>query len=223
VLELDHVFCFVDPEEDWPARVASAGWRLDPGTASPTDVGRATPPEAARRWIEHPGQGTRSRRLFMAEHYVEMLWLASRADALANPLRLDRRADWRTTGASPFGIGLRGAIADHDDYWPYRPTYAADATIWIHRSPDDQPLIFVFEATREQIERFVPRNRFAATPELVNGGAIRGIRLQLPSPPPAVLEHVAPCLHWELGPPRMEIVIAGGTPLEISAELALRG
>jgi hypothetical protein len=35
-VELDHVFCMVDPDDDGAARLAAAGWRLDAG--APLDV-----------------------------------------------------------------------------------------------------------------------------------------------------------------------------------------
>jgi len=112
-LELDHVFSFVDPAEaEACARAEAAGWVLDAG-------------------IEHEGQGTRNRRLWFDEQYLELLWISSRADAVANPLRLDRRADWRTSGACPFGIGLRGQLTDAQraDFWGYHPPYAPGFTI----------------------------------------------------------------------------------------------
>ncbi|HEX3483152.1 MAG TPA: VOC family protein [Kofleriaceae bacterium] len=76
MLELDHVYCFVDPARDRAARIAEGSWRLDDG-------------------IEHPGQRTRNRRLCFAKQFVEFLWISSRRDAETSPLRLDRRADWR--------------------------------------------------------------------------------------------------------------------------------
>ena len=44
VMELDHVFCMVTSDDDWAARLAAAGWRLDAGST-------------------HRGHGTRNRRL----------------------------------------------------------------------------------------------------------------------------------------------------------------
>jgi Glyoxalase-like domain len=92
VLELDHVFVMVDDLDDTAARLEQDGWLLDAGTV-------------------HPGQGTRNRRLLWPEQYLELLSVADRAEACANPLRLDRRAEWRSSGASPFGLVLRGQLA----------------------------------------------------------------------------------------------------------------
>lgn len=102
MLELDHVLCMVDPEDAWAERLTAAGWELDAG-------------------MSHPGQGIRNRRLVLAGHYLELAWIEDRAEARANSLRLDRRADWATTGASPFGIGLRGRLLPEEEpaLWLY--------------------------------------------------------------------------------------------------------
>ena len=54
----------------------------------------------------HPGQWTANRCVFCGAQYLELIYLASREDAAANPVRLDRRVDWRKTGASPFRRGI---------------------------------------------------------------------------------------------------------------------
>ena len=209
MLELDHAFCFVDPDADWPSRLRENGWRLDDG-------------------IEHPGQGTRNRRLWMPEHYLELLWMSSRGDAETNPLRLDRRADWRTTGACPFGVALRGELTNRTAFWPYEPPYAPGATLWILRTEEAQPFVVVFDSTREQIERYLPRNRFAATPHVfahTRAASIRELRLQLPTAAPALLRRVTPSIVTSFGPPRMEVVVGNvpGARLEITPEFTLCG
>jgi hypothetical protein len=126
MLELDHVFCFVPPDGEWAGRLGAAGWALDAGTA-------------------HEGQGTRNRRLPFARQFLELVWLTDAAEARANPLRLDRRADWRATGASPFGFGFRGLLDDSTDFWPYD---ALGIRIWVHRDNErapERPLVFVLE------------------------------------------------------------------------------
>jgi hypothetical protein len=152
VLEIDHLFCFVDPSADWAARLSDAGWVLDEG-------------------VEHVGQGTRNRRLRLPDHYLEFIWLSSRTDAAKSPVRLDRRADWRTTGACPFGIGLRGQLDEElrSEFWAYHPPYAPGARIWIHRSNEmdpGAPLVFVMESPSEAMEPSRPRNRLADKTEL---------------------------------------------------------
>jgi hypothetical protein len=196
ILELDHVFCFVDPAGDWAQRANAAGFVLDDG-------------------IEHAGQGTRNRRLWFAENYVEFLWISSPADAAANPLHLDRRT-------CPFGIGAAGSLDDKSQFWAYHPPYAPGATIWIHHTRDDEPFVFAHDATPEQIERYTPSHRLASTPQLINPGAIREIRLRLPTPPPAILDDVTPKIVCSTGEPSMEIVLGDGEPIVLDDRLAIR-
>jgi Glyoxalase-like domain len=130
MLELDHVFCMVPPDGDWADRFSAAGWQLDAGTA-------------------HPGQGSRNRRLIWSAHYLELLWIDDTEAARRNPLRLDRRAEWRRTGASPFGFGLRGQLPDslRADYWRLD---GLPMEVWVHRDSErapQRPLVFVLDLT----------------------------------------------------------------------------
>ena len=212
-LAIDHVFAMVEPDGDWAARAASAGWVLDDG-------------------IEHEGQGTRNRRLWWPEQYLEFLWIASRRDAEQNPLRLDRRADWATTGACPFGIGLRGPLTDDEraQFWAYEPPYAQGAHIWIHRDNEadpEQPFVFAFDAAPEIVERYLPRNRLAATPHLLahrRPGALRAIDLALPRSPPPILDGMTPPVRWRAGRPHLDIVVGDGDDqVELTELVSLRG
>ena len=125
----------------------------------------ADPGQAARRleddgWVldagqAHRGQGTRNRRLAWREQFFELLSVTNAVEARANPLRLDRRADWTTTGASPIGLAFRGQIepAHSDEFWLYD---ALGPRIWIHRDNErfpEHPMVFVLEAGKEQIEQ----------------------------------------------------------------------
>src|SRR5690349_4919429 len=114
MLEIDHVFAFVEPPGDWPHVLENAGFRLDSGT-------------------RHEGQGTRNRRLLLERSYIEWIWLENRAEAEANPMRLDRRADWRTTGFNSFGIVLRGSLnaVGREAFEQYVPPYPMPVTMWI--------------------------------------------------------------------------------------------
>jgi hypothetical protein len=136
VLELDHVFCFVSDPDGAARRLEDDGWMLDAGQA-------------------HRGQGTRNRRLLWPRQYLELLWLTNAAEARTNPLRLDRRAAWTTTGACPFGLGFRGRVeqADGDEFWLYD---ALGPRIWIHRDNErcpGRPLVFVLEADAEAMQQ----------------------------------------------------------------------
>ncbi len=135
MLELDHVFCLVADPDRAAQRLEDDGWVLDAGQA-------------------HRGQGTRNRRLVWPERFFELVWVTDVDEARANPLRLDRRADWPTTGASPVGLAFRGRItaAGRDEYWVYD---ALGPRIWIHRDNErfpERPLVFVLELTVDEME-----------------------------------------------------------------------
>ncbi|MGE5084702.1 MAG: hypothetical protein ACM3MG_00270 [Bacillota bacterium] len=54
----------------------------------------------------HLGQGTANRAIIFKENYLEFIFMDLLGDAKKNPLRLDKRAEWNNTCASPFGICL---------------------------------------------------------------------------------------------------------------------
>ena len=84
-LTLDHLFCFCEPQLSKETKnTTQAGFTLHPGNP-------------------HLGQGTANRAIIFKENYLEFIFMESPGDAKKNPLRLDKRADWSNTGASPFG------------------------------------------------------------------------------------------------------------------------
>jgi hypothetical protein len=93
VLELDHLYIVVQP----PASLAAGALRLA-GVTVDTTIER------------HTGQGTASIAAFFENAYLELLWVdsATSADSVHHDDLIDfaRAANWRTTGASPFGLGL---------------------------------------------------------------------------------------------------------------------
>ena len=126
-IELDHVFCFCSPALPEVVLFEQQGFRVDQG-------------------IKHQGQGTANRSIIFQENYLELIFLDSKKDAENNPLQLHHRAFWRESGASPFGIALRGTLSDEDrqNFWEYRPSYLKSGAILIHKaSGDNVPLIFV--------------------------------------------------------------------------------
>ena len=137
---LDHIFCFCEPQLTCESEnAAKAGFTINSGT-------------------RHQGQGTANRSIIFEENYLELIFLESVTDAQTNPLRLDKRADWRKTGASPFGICLRGAISKNEinQFWSYRPPYWPDRVIFIHKSNEEspeQPLIFVIPSSIRPADR----------------------------------------------------------------------
>ncbi|HLM07551.1 MAG TPA: VOC family protein [Blastococcus sp.] len=193
MLELDHVLCMVTEAGSWARRLEAGGWWLDAGTA-------------------HPGQGTRNRRLIWDGQYLELAWIENGTEAGNNPLRLDRRADWRATGASPFGIGLRGrpAPAEEPAFWLYTDL---GFPIWVHRDNEDRPerpLLFVLD---------LPARR-GAGPARPEG---RLLTVEHHGPAPADLPcFTGPSWTYRPGPHRLELFVDRGRPVEVSEHLSLR-
>jgi len=189
-LQLDHVLCMVDPEDDWEQRLEAGRWTLDAGTS-------------------HPGQGTRNRRLVWAQQYLELVWIEDRADARTNPLRLDRRADWARTGASPFGFGLRGQPRPEQRaaFWLYTDL---GFRIWVHRDNEhrpDRPLVFVLDLP----------------PRSVTGHAESLLRIDQHGPAPAdVPAYAGPRVLHRPGPHRLELFVDAGHPVDVAGHLAIR-
>jgi Glyoxalase-like domain len=188
-MELDHVFYMVRSEDDWAARLADAGWRLDGGST-------------------HAGQGTRNRRLRWADCYLELLWVHDAAEARRNALRLDRRAAWERTGASPFGIGLRGTLSDAErvDYWLYD---GLPMPVWVHRDNEDapeRPFVFVLDLDEHR------------PPTVANPGALQVLRHTGPAPA-RLPGYRGPRIGYTPGSHRLELVVDDGSSLALSAEL----
>jgi hypothetical protein len=107
-LTLDHVFVFCDAAEagpDGPLRRRLSAIGLVPSYS--------------RR---HDGQGTANVCYAFDNAYVELLYVADRAELAAPEIArtgLGARAAWRESGASPFGIALRGGPLPFRA-WDYR-------------------------------------------------------------------------------------------------------
>ena len=207
MLELDHVFCMVSDPNQAARRLEHDGWVLDAGQT-------------------HRGQGTRNRRLLWPQQYFELLWLSDAAEARASPLRLDRRADWTTTGASPFGLGFRGQIepADADEFWLYD---ALGPRIWIHRDDERcprRPLVFVLEADDEEMQRRRERRgSMSGTVAHRRPGELREVRLQGPSAP-SLPPFEGPPIRCEPGPHLLQLVVGSErSALSVSDVLVVRG
>jgi hypothetical protein len=100
----------------------------------------------------HRGQGTANRRFFFQSSMLELMWVRDedecRGEAIA-PTGLAERAQFRLTGASPFGVCLRPS-ADTAmpttlpfEAWSYRPPYLPEGLeIPVARTPVAEPLLF---------------------------------------------------------------------------------
>ncbi|HET9516218.1 MAG TPA: VOC family protein [Actinoplanes sp.] len=203
-LELDHLVCLVD-DLDAPSRTLQrAGWVLDSGTI-------------------HIGQGTRNRRLAWPEHHLELLCVTDEDEAGTSPLRFDRRARWRSTGASPFGVGLRGTLtpAEQDDFWLYEE---AGARIWIHhdneRAPH-RPMLFVIAAQGAAMTRRRPGSGPAALPAHRPGGLLTQVLLSGTEPAP-LPPYTGPPIIQRVGVAHLDLIVdTGQQPLPITPILTL--
>jgi len=98
-VELDHVFVVVQPGgEAEIAALESAGLTV------------------ASRVAKHPGQGTASRAVLFENAYLELIWVDSSvaidAEHASSAQSFRDAAAWRTSGHSPFGLGLRRLPGD---------------------------------------------------------------------------------------------------------------
>jgi len=123
-LELDHVFIFVS--KDAPER------------ESLIRLGFRAPDRVAR----HTGQGTASVGFAFENAYLELLWVEDekefQATCSADGEEFCARAQWRETGASPLGIGLRNRCGDSH---PPRLKYREHRAEWM--KPDS--CIYIIE------------------------------------------------------------------------------
>jgi hypothetical protein len=136
ILELDHFYIVVQPPA---AHTADALRRA--GIVVDTTI------------AHHDGQGTASVAAFFENAYLELLWVdsatpvdsAHRADLAA----FRRAANWRESGASPFGLGLHflsGTAADLST--PARreaaPHLGADMFYLLLRQPEESQAADIF-------------------------------------------------------------------------------
>lgn len=186
------------------ARIENAGWTLDSGSV-------------------HAGQGTRNRRLVWPELYLELVGITDRREASANRMRMDRRGDWTSTGASPFGFGLRGelAAADRDDYWLYEDL---GIRIWVHRDNEqapERPLVFVLEVDEAHLTQRRARLRGADRGDQVRG-SLEAIRVQANSPARLPL-CAGPRVTQSRGAPQLELMAGPGPAQSMTDILAICG
>ena len=207
MLQLDHLFVCVEPEPAEADILRTLGLTVE-----------------FRR--EHVGQGTRNQLVLFAEHYLELLWLADRTEAETNLVRLDRRVDWKTTGASPFGIALRGPKESAPDVpWTLYELEGFPVNLWLdQRTLDDPrlPLVFVFDQSESEAVSGGPRHGAFPPAFLQHGCGATGIQhaiiegpglgdaAQLPLPPQVQLrDGPAPCLSVTLAGPQPVCGVAG--------------
>jgi hypothetical protein len=132
-LYVDHVFMLIEAAEVGAVVRTLAGYGLT---------------ESSRR--SHPGLGTANVFFCFDNVFLEILWIADRAEAGGTQLgrQLMERIDGRGSGAAPFGIGFRTrepTDAVTFETWLFEPPAALTfKPIPVARSSDDsrQPLMF---------------------------------------------------------------------------------
>ena len=142
-LEIDHVFCFVDPELKELEKLVKGGFKAN--------ISRV-----------HKGQGTANRCVFFKKNYLELIYLTAIEEAKANPLRLHKRALWQETGACPFGIGLRGHVSKEERklFREYKPDYLPKGEFLIYAESMRKsyyPFFFIVPS-KEKLEDHWPVN-----------------------------------------------------------------
>ncbi len=142
-LEIDHVFCFVDPELKELEKLVKSGFKAN--------ISRV-----------HQGQGTANRCVFFKKNYLELIYLTSIEEAKANPLKLHIRALWQETGACPFGIGLRGYVSKEERklFHEYKPEYLHKGEFLIYKESMKNPYypFFFIVPAKERLEDHWPVN-----------------------------------------------------------------
>jgi len=132
-LEIDHAFVFCSSELKEVELARQLGFTQDHKST-------------------HKGQGTSCRCVFFEENYLEFIYIDDVQSAMQNPLELQYKADWKNSGHSPFGVGLRGELSDDDRklFWEYKPVYSPNRKILFLNNRSNflmLPLIFYLGST----------------------------------------------------------------------------
>ena len=179
-LEIDHVFCFVDPELKELEKLVKKGFKAN--------ISRV-----------HQGQGTANRCVFFKRNYLELIYLTSIKEAKTNPMKLHIRALWQESGACPFGIGLRGHVSKEERklFYEYKPVYLPKGEILIYKDSMKKPYypFFFIVPAKERLEDHWPvnnnsipreelKNKFGIT--AIETAAITGPKIE----PVSLLENI---------------------------------
>lgn len=197
---LDHIFCFCEPTLAEEIKITdNAGFTLNSVT-------------------RHPGQGTANRAILFEENYLKFIFLESFDDATKNPLKLAQRANWRKTGASPFGICLRGEISQDeiDQFWEYRPPYWPGGVIFVHKSNEespDQPFVFVIPSSTRPVDR--PNLNRSRLSHKTNSTAILKVEIAGPDYTWPKISGSQQIILTDANSPYMKVTLNGELPHEI--------
>lgn len=159
--QLCHVFVFVD---DRAAALAA--------------LERCGLTESFRR--SHAGQGTANICACFDNAYLELLWPEDQGELASVSVartRLAERSRWHDTGASPFGLGLRGRIPFPT--WEYRPPFQSEG-IAVALGSEDPRQPFLFRSPAKDRPDQWPDGLAGNRQEAAGLLEIVGLRLELP-------------------------------------------
>lgn len=203
-LEVDHLFVFVPaPGSAEASALTAAGFRVDTAI------------------MRHEGQGTASRSAVFENFYLELIWIDATVPVTpenqALAAEMQPAASWRTTGASPFGIGFRISSPEISYPVPARrysaPWMEAGSFIELLRQPDEPhatevftvpsymalpgwiswvrentPTLLRHQSGVERLTSLELRGPPSHTPRLLKLRNVQGLRLSAATEPVAVLE-----------------------------------
>ena len=211
-LELDHVFVFVAP-----------------GGAEADGLARAGLVETYRR--DHPGQGTTNVCYCFDNAYLELLWVRDAREIVSPAVArtcLAERADWRRTGASPFGIAVHAApdVPLPFATWDYAAPFLPDGvTLPVAVASDDPLQPFMFRAPRTTHPDAWPDGRAGERQRPAGLAEIAAVQLNFPAgvEPADACRQLAAAGLLTLGRsedgPRMVLILSavdGGPPRRLS-------
>lgn len=163
-MQLDHIFCFIEPEGPQIAALESAGLKV-----------------TYRR--THPGQGTANACFVFENAFVELLWCTSESEARSPAMartRLWERSLWRSHATCPFGIAWRGQ-AEGIETWDYTPPYLPPGmAIPVATDSDDPCLPMLFQSPGNAAPTAWPPERHGGFQQEGGWTRIAGLELTLP-------------------------------------------
>jgi hypothetical protein len=149
-MELDHLFCFVEPDGAAIAALETQGLAV-----------------SYRR--DHIGQGTANACFVFDNAFLELLWLTDAADACSPAIartKLWERSQWQNQNTCPYGLAWRGDQTDIET-WAFMPLYLPEGVaIPVACESDDPrlPMMFTFPGSTAPRDWPAVRRNFAPHP-----------------------------------------------------------
>jgi len=104
----------------------------------------------------HPNQGTRNRKFYFNDFYIEILWVHNIDEALNDitaPTKLYERSRYKTSGYSPFGLCVEYSKDDNmlfENCFIYKPIYLPEnMAIEVLKNEDAKTLPWTFRWNKD--------------------------------------------------------------------------